>query len=98
LTGSPKQPSRAQATTNLVDSSKAKGAAKALLYAAFGAAAWDAQSGAPLQSRLSFAFAGAAAAAIESPAGANALAGISNDARVEIHTQAALQSTNSNGT
>jgi hypothetical protein len=42
-TGSPKQPSRAQvATTHLVDPSKAKGAAKAkakaLLYAAFGAA------------------------------------------------------------
>jgi hypothetical protein len=42
-----------------------------------------------LQSRLSF----AGAPAIESPAGANS-AGISNDARVEIHTQAALQSTN----
>jgi hypothetical protein len=72
----------------LVDPSKAKGAAKALLYAAFGASAWNAQS-ALLQSRLSF----AGAPAIESPAGANS-AGISNDARVEIHTQAALQSTN----
>jgi hypothetical protein len=58
---------------DLVDPSKAKGAAKALLYAAFGASA------------------------IESPAGANS-AGISNDARVEIHTQAALQSTNFNDT
>jgi hypothetical protein len=38
----------------LVDPSKAKGAAKALLYAASGAAAWNAQS-ALLQSRLSFA-------------------------------------------
>jgi hypothetical protein len=49
-----------------------------------------------LQSRLSF----AGAPAIESPAGANS-AGISNDARVdmvEIHTQAALQSTNFNDT
>ena len=76
----------------LVDPSKAKGAAKALLYAAFGASAWNAQS-ALLQSRLSF----AGAPAIESPAGANS-AGISNDARVEIHTQAALQSTNFNDT
>ena len=59
---------------------------------AFGAAAWNAQS-ALLQSRLSF----AGAPAIESPAGANS-AGISNDARVEIHTQAALQSTNFNDT
>jgi hypothetical protein len=67
----------------LVDPSKAKGAAKALLYAAFGASAWNAQS-ALLQSRLSF----AGAPAIESPA----------DARVEIHTQAALQSTNFNDT
>jgi hypothetical protein len=40
-----------------------KGAAKALLYAAFGASAWNAQS-ALLQSRLSF----AGAPAIESPA------------------------------
>jgi hypothetical protein len=39
---------------HLVDPSKTKGAAKALLYVAFGAAAWNAQS-APLQSRLSFA-------------------------------------------
>jgi hypothetical protein len=79
----------------LMDPSKAKGAAKALLYAAFGAAAWNAQSAqsAPLQSRLSF----AGAPAIESPAGANS-AGISNDARVEIHTQATLQSTNFNDT
>jgi hypothetical protein len=46
----------------LVDPSKAKGAAKALLYAAFGAAAWNAQS-ALLQSHLSF----AGAPAIESP-------------------------------
>jgi hypothetical protein len=76
----------------LVDPSKAKGAAKALLYAAFGASAWNAQS-ALLQSSLSF----AGAPAIESPAGANS-AGISNDARVEIHTQAALQSTNFNDT
>jgi hypothetical protein len=61
--------------------------------AAFGASAWNAQS-ALLQSRLSF----AGAPAIESPAGANS-AGISNDARgVEIHTQAALQSTNFNDT
>jgi hypothetical protein len=54
--GSPKQPSRAQATTTwLVEApSKAKGAAKALLYAAFGASACNAQS-ALLQSRLSFA-------------------------------------------
>jgi hypothetical protein len=58
----------------------------------FGASAWSAQS-ALLQSRLSF----AGAPAIESPAGANS-AGISNDARVEIHTQAALQSTNFNDT
>jgi hypothetical protein len=46
-----------------------------------------------LQSRLSF----AGAPAIESPAGASS-AGISNDARVEIHTQAAFQSTNFNDT
>jgi hypothetical protein len=37
----------------LVDPSKGKGGAKSLLYAAFGAAAWNAQS-ALLQSRLSF--------------------------------------------
>jgi hypothetical protein len=65
------------------------------VYAAFGASAWSAQSALLLlQSRLS-PFAGAPA--IESPAGANS-AGISNDARVEIHTQAALQSTNFNDT
>jgi hypothetical protein len=46
-----------------------------------------------LQSRLSF----AGASAIESPAGANP-AGISNNARVEIHTMVALQSTNFNDT
>jgi hypothetical protein len=75
-----------------VDPSKAKGAAKALLYAAFGAAAWNAQS-ALLQSRLSF----AGAPAIEFPAGAGST-GISNGARVEIHVLAALQSTNFNDT
>jgi hypothetical protein len=47
-----------------------------------------------LQSRLSF----AGAPAIESPAGGANSAGISNGARVEIHTQAALQSTNFNDT
>jgi hypothetical protein len=72
----------------LGDPSKAKGAAKALLYAAFGAAAWNAQS-ALLQSHLSF----AGAPAIEFPAGAGST-GISNGARVEIHMLAALQSTN----
>ena len=80
----------------LVDPSKAKGAAKALLYAAFGASAWNAQS-ALLQSRLSFA--GARAPQRSSPRQAQTLqASISNDARVEIHTQAALQSTNFNDT
>jgi hypothetical protein len=39
----------------------------------------------------------AGAPAIESPAGANS-AGISNDARVEIHMLAALQSTDFNDT
>ena len=77
---------------DLVDPSKAKGAAKALLYAAFGAAAWNAQS-ALLQSRLSF----AGAPAVESPAGASS-AGISDVARLEIHTQAALQNTSFNDT
>ena len=76
----------------LVDPSKAKGAAKTLLYAAFGAAAWNAQS-ALLQSRLSF----AGAPAVESPAGAGS-AGISDVARLEIHTQAALQNTSFNDT
>jgi hypothetical protein len=78
----------------LVDPSKApKGAAKALLYAAFGAAAWNAQS-ALLQSRLSF----AGAPAAESPAGAGS-AGISDVARrLEIHKQAALQNTSFNDT
>jgi len=76
----------------LVDPSKAKGAAKTLLYAAFGAAAWNAQS-ALLQSRLSF----AGAPAVESPAGASS-AGISDVARLEIHTQAALQNTSFNDT
>jgi hypothetical protein len=75
-----------------VDPSKAKGAAKALLYAAFGAAAWNAQS-ALLQSRPSF----AGAPATESAAGAGS-AGISDVARLEIHTQAALQNTSSNDT
>jgi hypothetical protein len=55
-------------------------------------AAWSAQS-ALLQPRFSF----AGAPAIESPAGANS-AGSSNDARVEIHMLAALQSTNFNDT
>ena len=76
----------------LVDPSKAKGAAKALLYAAFGAAAWNAQS-ALSQSRLSF----PGAPAAESPAGAGS-AGISDVARLEIHTQAALQNAGFNGT
>jgi hypothetical protein len=67
-------------------STKAKGVAKALLYAAFGAAAWNAQS-ALLQSRLSF----AGAPAAESPARCGlCTAGISDVARLEIHTQAAL--------
>jgi hypothetical protein len=70
----------------------AREAAKTLLYAAFGAAAWNAQS-ALLQSRLSF----AGAPAVESPAGAGS-AGISDVARLEIHTQAALQNTNFNDT
>ena len=77
----------------LVDPSKAKGAAKTLLYAAFGAAAWNAQS-AVLQSRLSFA---GGAPAVESPTGAGS-AGISDVARLEIHTQAALQNTSFNDT
>jgi hypothetical protein len=63
-----------------------------LLYAAFGAAAWNAQS-ALLQSRLSF----AGAPAVESPAGASS-AGISDVARLEIHTQVALQNTSFNDT
>jgi hypothetical protein len=65
----------------LVDPSKGKGATKAPLYAAFGAAAWNAQS-ALLQSRLSF----AGAPVVESPAGAGS-AGISDDAQLEIHMQ-----------
>jgi hypothetical protein len=66
--------------------------AKSLLFAAFGAAAWNAQS-ALLQSRLSF----AGAPAAKSPAGAGS-AGISDVARLEIHTQAALQNTSFNDT
>jgi hypothetical protein len=76
----------------LVDPSKAKGAAKSLLYAASGATDWNAQSSL-LQSRLSF----AAAPAAGSPAGAGS-AGISDVARLEIHTQAALQNTGFNDT
>jgi hypothetical protein len=68
--------------------SKAKGAAKALLYAAFGAAAWNAQS-ALLQSRL--AFAGA-------PAVGAGSSGISDVARLEVHMQATLLNTSFNDT
>jgi hypothetical protein len=74
----------------VVDPLKAKGTAKALLYAAFGAAARNAQS-ALLQLRLSFAGAPAAG----SPAGADS-AGVSDVGRLEIHTQAALQKTSFN--
>jgi hypothetical protein len=77
---------------HLLDPLQAKGAAKALLYAAFGAAAWNAQS-ARLQLRPSFAGAPAAG----SPAGADS-AGISDVGRLEIHTQAGLQNTSFNDT
>jgi hypothetical protein len=50
-----------------------------------------------LKVQLTFFFVSASNPAIESPAGANS-AGTSNDARMEIHTQAALQSTDFNGT
>jgi hypothetical protein len=78
---------------------KVNGAVKALLYAAFGAVAWNSKS-ALLQLRLSFAGAprpSSSGPAAESPAGAGS-AGISDVARVEIHTQAALQNISFNNT
>jgi hypothetical protein len=73
----------------LVNPSKAKAAAKSLLCAASGGATWNAQP-ALLQSRLSLTFVLRRRSA--PPSGR-----VSDVARLEIHTQAALQNTSSNG-